>query len=181
MQSNYYHGLTGGSLFCDEQIILKESLRILKSIFDCKALYCRRILKQKGVIVPDYKDPVYNGDDYISICIDNPPDEEFSGENWDLTPSFDVYVRKKIAIKFKSSIEQECIFRKFPYKRLPGERQIYEKIDISHFDKIIVDLDYLQNEALEEIYKICSPYKIPVIRFNELDDIDTNQKILCKF
>ena len=78
MGSKYYHGLAGGIPFWEEKEVLEESLRTLKLIFALGGIHCRKTLQKYGIVLYDGKEPIYNGDDYISICIDNPTDEEFT-------------------------------------------------------------------------------------------------------
>lgn len=49
--------------------------------------------------------------------------DEFTGDNSGLDSSFFRYVKTKIAIELKTSIEQQCVFREEPYKHLPAERK----------------------------------------------------------
>lgn len=148
MQNRYYHGLAGGIPFWEEQAVLDESLRTLKLIFDFGGIHCRSNLKKIGIEIDNEKKAIYNGDDYISICINNPTEEEFTGENKDLDSSFFRYAKNKIAIEFKPSIELNCIFRKEPYNHLPAERQIYKFIDISNFYRILVGCENLKDKAI---------------------------------
>lgn len=180
MESRYYHGLAGSIPFWKEQEVLDESLRTLNLIFELGGLYCRNGLNKYGIEIYNEKSSIYNGDDYISICIDNPMDNEFAGENYGLDSSLYRYVKTKIAIEFKSTIVEECTFREEPYKRLPGERQIYDFIDISNFNRILVGFEGLKDKAIYEISKICAPYNIPVMTFKDAEYLDKNQNVLCK-
>lgn len=179
MKNKYYHGLAGDVPFFEEQEVLDESLITLKSIFTLGGIYCRNSLDKYGI--PYYNKKLnFNGYDYISICTDNPSNDEFTGDNFGLDSSFYRYVKSKIAIEFKSSIVEKCIFRKEPYRRLPGERQIYRFIDISNFYRVLVDLEDLKDKAIYDISKICNPYGIPCMTFKDAECLDEKQKILCK-
>lgn len=179
MKNKYYHGLAGDVPFFEEQEVLDESLITLKSIFTLGGIYCRNSLDKYGI--PYYNKKLnFNGYDYISICTDNPSNDEFTGDNFGLDSSFYRYVKSKIAIEFKSSIVEKCIFRKEPYRRLPGERQIYRFIDISNFYRVLVGLDDLKDKAIYDISKICNPYGIPCMTFKNAECLDEKQKILCK-
>ena len=90
--------------------MLDESIKTLKLIFALGGIHCRKSLKNYGIIYNE-KNSIFNGDDYISICIDNPLEEEFYDNNIDLDSSFFRYVKTKIAIEFKASIEENCKFR----------------------------------------------------------------------
>lgn len=179
MKNKYYHGLAGDVPFFEEQEVLDESLITLKSIFTLGGIYCRNSLDKYGI--PYYNKKLnFNGYDYISICTDNPSNDEFTGDNFGLDSSFYRYVKPKIAIEFKSSIVEKCIFRKEPYRRLPGERQIYRFIDISNFYRVLVGLEDLKDKAIYDISKICNPYGIPCMTFKDAECLDEKQKILCK-
>lgn len=180
MESRYYHGLAGSIPFWEEQGVLDESLRTLKLIFELGGLHCRNNLDKYGIAICNEKTPIYNGDDYISVCIDNPTDAEFTGENCGLDSSFFRYVKTKIAIEFKPTIIEKYTFREEPYRHLPGERQIYNFIDISDFSRILVGLEYLQDKAIYELSKICTPYHIPVLTFKEAEYLDKHQGIMQK-
>lgn len=179
MENKYYHGLAGGVPFFEEQEVLDESLITLNSIFALGGIYCRNSLDKYGISYYNEKTN-FNGYDYISICTDNPSVDEFTGDNFGLDSSFYRYVRPKIAIEFKSDIVEKCTFRQYPYRRLPGERQIYRFIDISNFYRILVGLDDLKDKAIYEISKICNPYGIPVMTFKDAEYLDEKQKVLSK-
>lgn len=182
MENKFYHGLAGGIPFWEEDKILDESLRVLNLIFKYKAIYCRTILNQYDIYIFENKIPVYNGNDYISICMSNPPVDDWKQlGNEGLESSFWVYAKQKIAIEFKPSIEQECIFREHPYRHLPGERQVYQSIDISQFSRILIGFEdeKIKNTAIEELTKICEPFDIPVMTFKDAELEDKQQKRLC--
>ena len=175
MENRYYHGVTGGLPFwctkSDE--VLAESLKKLELIFKYQAIYCRRLLDEHEINLGSYKpDQInYNGYDFISVCMSNPPSDDWEGMTDYRESSFLLYARKKIAIEFKPTIEETCVFRKPPYVHLPGERQIYHSIDISNFDRILVGLvsEEIAEKAVTEISKICGPYQIPVMTFEEAE------------
>ncbi len=175
MENKYYHGLAGGVPFFEEQEVLDESIMTLNSIFALGGIYCRNSLDKYGIWCYNEK-PNFNGYDYISICTDNPSDDEFTGDNFGLDPSFYRYVRTKIAIEFKTTIFEKCTFREEPYRRLPGERQIYRFIDISNFHRILIGLEDLKDKAIYEISKICIPYDIPVMTFKDAEYLDKKTK-----
>ena len=179
MKNRYYHGLAGNAPVFEEQEVLDESLITLKSIFTLGGIYCRNSLDKYGIPYHNKK-LNFNGYDYISICTDNPSNDEFTGDNFGLDSSFYRYVKPKIAIEFKSSIVEKCVFRKEPYRHLPGERQIYRFIDISNFYRVLVGLEDLKDTAIYDISKICNPYGIPVMTFKEAEYLDEKQNVLRK-
>ena len=179
MESRYYHGLAGDIPFYEEQEVLDESLTTLNTIFALGGIYCRNSLDKYEITYYNHK-ARFNDYDYISICIDNPTTDEFTGDNLELDSSFYRYVRPKIAIEFKPTIVEKCTFRKEPYRHLPGERQIYKFIDISNVYRILVGLVDLQDEAIYKLTKICKPYNIPVMTFRKAELLDKKQKLLLK-
>lgn len=179
MKNKYYHGLAGDVPFFEDQEVLDESLITLKSIFTVGGIYCRNSLDKYGITYYNKK-LNFNGYEYISICTDNPSEDEFTDDNFGLDSSFYRYVKPKIAIEFKSSIVEKCIFRKEPYRHLPGERQIYGFIDISNFYRVLVGLEDLKDKAIYDISKVCNPYGIPVMTFKEAEYLDEKQNVLCK-
>lgn len=177
-ETRYYHGLAGGIPFWCGQAVLDESVKTLESILRLGGIHCRSYLKEYGINY-DEKEAFYNGDDYISLCIDNPGDEEFIGINSGLDSSFYRYVKKKIGIELKPEFVSNCVFREFPYNHLPGERQILGSIDASHISRILIGVcDNLKEEAIERIREICSPYNIPVMTFEEAERLDSENKKL---
>ena len=175
MENKYYHGLAGGVPFFEEQEVLDQSLATLNSIFALGGIYCRNSLDKYEITYYNHK-ARFNDYDYISICIDNPTADEFTGDNLELDSSFYRYVRPKIAIEFKPTIVEKCTFREEPYRRLPGERQIYRFIDISNFHRILIGLEDLKDKAIYEISKICIPYDIPVMTFKDAEYLDKKTK-----
>lgn len=164
---NYYHGLAGGIPFWHERKVLNSSIETLEKILMLGGIYCRRELEQRKIIYSD-KEAVYNGKDYISICIENPSDDEFQGENSNLDSSFFRYVKTKIGLELSKDILTTCKFRLEPYKRLPGERQVLHFIDKSNITRVIIGLsNSIEKEAIEKIERICNPYHIPVTTFKE--------------
>lgn len=112
--------------------------------------------------------------------MDHPEESEFTGENYGLDSSFFRYARTKVAIEFKPDIFEVCTFGKEPYRRLPGERQVYDFIALSNFLRILVGLSELESQAICEISKICAPYGIPTMSFDSIDRLEKNVKVFCK-
>ncbi len=67
----------------EEQEVLDESLITLKSIFTLGEIYCHNSLDKYGIPYHNKK-LNFNGYDYISICTDNPSNDEFTGNNFGL-------------------------------------------------------------------------------------------------
>lgn len=176
----YYHGLAGGIPYWHRQDVLNEGLKQLKDILQLDGIHCRRKLSDYGISY-DEKDPVYNGDDYISICIDYPDEDEFTGENADLDSAFFRYVRYKIGIEFKSCMVETFAFRKEPYRHLPGERQVLGSIGLSNISRITVGIGGdLEGIALIEVRKLCEPYQIPVMTWKKIQYQEQKVKLFQK-
>ena len=138
LENKYFHGLAGGIPFWEEDKVVKEGLEELKAIIKLRGIYSRRILREKGIIY-NQKDPVYNGEDYISVCVQHFEESEFSQfSTLDPDAAFYRYVRHKIGIALEL---EEDMLRKGEYKHLPGERQVKDFIDISRFVAITVGME----------------------------------------
>ena len=167
MEPIYYHGVTGGMHpKTPESEKLKESLRVLKSILKYQAIYSRRIMKEKGIIIPDYKESYNfdNGEDYISICTDSCSQKS----------CYNGYVRGEVAIEFKPSIKT-CVFRLEPYEHLEGEAQIRAIITANHFNRIVIGFfdEIVVRRALREIGRITD---IPVMTLDEAEAIHSRER-----
>ena len=157
----YFHGLAGGIPFWDEDRVIAVGLQQLRQIIQSKGIYSRRILQLDYGINYNEKVPKYNGDEYISICIKNPEDREFCCESSGLDSAFFRYVQFKIGIALNTDIINNAKFRQGEYKRLPGERQILDKIDISNFVAIVIGVNNKRN-IIQEIEKILEGTNIPI-------------------
>lgn len=124
----------------DEERLTAVAMQQLRQIIESKGIYSRKILKEKYRINNDEKEPIYNGDEYISLCIRNPEDSEFLGEFSEIDPAFFRYVQYKIGIAINPDIINRCNFRQGEYKRLPRERQVLDNIDISDFVAVVIGI-----------------------------------------
>lgn len=88
IENCYFYGLAGGIPFWDIDRVTAVGLQQLRKIIRYKGIYSRRILREKYGINYDEKEPIYNGDEYISICTKHPEDSEFLGEFSDVDPTF---------------------------------------------------------------------------------------------
>lgn len=165
IENAYFHGLAGGIPFWDEDRVISIGLEQLKKIINFGGIYSRKILNEKYGIHYDEKEAVYNGEEYISVCIKNPKDNEFQGQFANTDPSFFRYVRFKIGIALSPNITNTCKFRDGEYKHLPGERQILDFIDKSNFIGVVVGLDN-KTKAIRNIKNILEGTNIPIIDFN---------------
>lgn len=138
LENKYFHGLAGGIPFWEEDEVVKKGIKQLEDIIKLRGIYSRRILKEKGIVY-DEKDPVYNGEDYISVCVKDFDESEFSKySNLDPDSAYYRYVRHKIGIVLDL---EENMLRKGEYEHLPGERQVKDSIDISKFVAITVGME----------------------------------------
>ena len=161
----YFHGLAGGIPFWDEERVTAVCIQQLRYIIESKGIYSRKVLKEKYGISNDEKEPIYNGDEYISICIRHPEDNEFSGEFSDIDPAFFRYVQYKIGIAINPDIINKCNFRKGEYKRLPGERQVLYNIDISNFTAVVIGLSN-KTKVIKKVEDILRNTGIPITDLN---------------
>ena len=174
----FFHGLAGGIPFWDEERVLVVGLKQLRQIIESKGIYSRRILREKQGISYDEKEPLYNGDEYISLCIRHPEESEFSGEFFTVDPAFYRYIKYKIGIAISPNIVNKATFRTGDYKRLPGERQVLDNIDISDFMAIVVGLPN-RSKVMTQLEDILKNTGIPI---TDIDgNILTSEKEIADF
>ena len=161
----YFHGLAGGIPFWDEERVTAVCIKQLKHIIESKGIYSRKVLREKYGIINDEKEPIYNGDEYISLCIRHPEDNEFTGEFFDVDPAFFRYVQYKIGIAINPDIINKCSFRQGKYKRLPGERQVLDNIDISNFTAVVIGLSN-KKMVVKKVEDILKNTGIPITDLN---------------
>lgn len=161
IEDKIYHGLAGGIPFWEKNKVIEMSLIQLKLILMHGGIFSRNILKQFGVSYNDKKS-LYNGDDYISVCLKDFPEEEMYGENFGLDSAYFRYVRYKIALVLDTDLKSD--FRTDEYKKLPGERQIKNKISIEKLVAISIGIDdiKLQLDVGESIKSLCAEYGVEV-------------------
>ena len=138
IEDKIYHGLAGGIPFWESDKAIETSLLQLNLILKHRGIFSRNILKEFRISYND-KEPIYNGDDYISVCLREFPEEEMYGKNFGVDSAFFRYVRYKIALVFDNEIKKD--FRKDEYQKLPGERQIKNKISIEKIIAISVGFE----------------------------------------
>lgn len=161
----YFHGLAGDIPFWDEDRVTAVGIQQLRKIVETKGIYSRRILRERYGINNNEKEPKYNGDKYISLCIRHPDDSEFRGEFSGIDPAFFRYVRYKIGIALDSDIINKCNFRQGDYKRLPGERQVLDNIDISNFTAVVIGVSN-KTKVIEKVEDILKEIDIPITDLN---------------
>ena len=92
LEDSYFHGLAGGIPFWDEDRVISTGLDQLRKMTKYKGIYSRRILREKFGIVYNDKEPKYNGDDYISVCLKNFDNSELYQDGLVLDSAFFRYV-----------------------------------------------------------------------------------------
>ena len=164
MEDYYFHGLAGNISFWNTEEIIKVSLLQLSSIVNTGGIYSRQILKNKFNMEYPYKGYLFNGEDYISVCIKNEQEEEYRGDFYDSNSSFSTYVKYKIALV----IEPDCIkerLRRELYRHLPGERHILEYIPLSSIKAVVIGFPLTLDSCLtNQIESILGD--IPIIDIN---------------
>ena len=169
LDDKIFHGLAGEIPFWRFEEFVEESLIQLSKIFTYNGIYSKNILKQLGIEYPDKK-IMYNGEDYISVCLKHFSDTEVYQNGAILEPAYFMYVRYKISLVLDPSLAKN--FRIGNYKKLPGERQIKDKIDISYIKAICIGEDNLKDQLIiyNKIKNLLSKLKleIPIV------DIDGN-------
>ena len=157
--------MAGGIPFWDEESVTAVWMQQLRHIIESKGIYSRKVLREKYGISNDEKEPIYNGDEYISLCIRHPEDSEFFGEFSTVDPAFFRYVQYKIGIAINPDIINKCSFRQGEYKKLPGERQVLDSIDISNFTAIVIGLSN-KTKVIKKVEDILKNTGIPITDLN---------------
>ncbi len=172
----YFHGLAGNAIvFNDNEYVINISLLQLENILITGGIYSRNKLKEHNILY-SHKG-VINGDDYISVCVMNPSEDEFKGYNEGFESSYVNYVYfNKIALIIDKNIESKCEFRNSDgVYMLPGERQIKDGV---LFDDVVgisvmFDNEDLVNEIVFKIRDILQKYNrdIPIYdrEFNQIE------------
>lgn len=172
-ENAYYHGLAGFIVVNNPELIVKTSLEQLEMILKNKAILSRNMLNSEGINYLKHKG-VYNGDDYISVCVKYFPKEEMEGVNEGFDSSYEKYTNRAISIIIDKNIENICEFRAGNYDYLPGERQVKDYIGIDNFIGIKVEFgfDQLNKVVAEMVYDLLNKYNI------NLPIIDGNNSVL---
>jgi len=179
LNNMYFHGLAGTiDLANGEKAILETSLKQLEDIFNAKGIYSRNKLIEFNI---QYQHkPVENGRDFISICVANPSEEEFSGKNEGLESAFINYVyNSRIAFLIDKNIESKYEFRNpNGTGMIPGERQVKDQIGIDDFLGILVTFqdENIREEAITKIKELMEKYKVEL----PIYDKDFNEIIIPK-
>lgn len=165
----FYHGLCGFSIcVCNHYFVIDRSLKQLESIFRTGGIYSRNYLKRFEVNY-DHR-PVYNGDDYISLCIKEPFSFEFEGINEGFESAFVNYVfSNKISLMIDKDIVFDHEFRTYNKQYLlPGERQVKDKIDISSIKGIMISFDSEDYTYLSYIFvrELLTKYNLNIPLYN---------------
>lgn len=157
----YFHGLAGNVIVMNsEDLVINTSLMQLENILVTGGIYSRNKLAEHNITY-SHKG-VINGDDYISVCVMNPSEEEFHGYNEGFESSFVNYVYfNKIALIIDKNVESKCEFRSNDgIYMLPGERQIKDGVSIDDVVGITImfENELLVNEVASKINDLLQKY-----------------------
>ena len=181
VDSSIYHGLAGGIPFWQIKDVIDISMKQLDDIFKYGGIYSREHLLKLGIIY-NYKQPIYNGYNYISVCLKKFPDCEFDGDNAELDSAYFRYSKNKISIVIDPRISNK--YREDNYNKLPGERQIKDKIDINDFCAISVGINDPKRQLVvsNNIQNILDHYNIniPIVDSDGYLIIEKKQKLMMK-
>ena len=148
-ENAYFHGLAGNVVVMNaDELIINLSIEQLDNIIKTGGIFSRNKLKEHNI---EYSHkPVENGNDFVCVCIKNPPKEEFTGYNEGFESSYINYVEQnRISLVINKNIENTCTFRdKQGTFMLPGERQI--KDGISFKDVIGIAIMFENEQSMEE-------------------------------
>lgn len=173
----YFHGLSGNVIvFNADSFVINTSLERLEKIIITGGLYSRNKLREYNITY-DHK-PVENGNDYISICVKNPNEDEFTGYNEGFESAFINYVYfNKIALVIDKNIETKYEFRnKTGTFMLPGERQVKDGISFCDIIGITImfDDEFSMKNAVNKVGELLSKYNLSIPL------LDRNLKIIQK-
>lgn len=178
----YFHGLAGNIIVINsDELVINTALEQLENIILTGGIYSRNKLKEFNI---EYSHkPVENGNDYISVCVKNPDEIEFTGYNEWLESSYVSYIkRNKIALIIDKSIEKTHTFRNPEESHmLPGERQIKDGISTNYIVGISVMFDNEESMKLasSRIKELLQKYNINIpILDNNLEQIDVENIVV---
>lgn len=181
-ENMYFHGLAGNIVIMNaDELVIETSISQLEQIIQTGGIYSRNKLKEYCI---EYKHkPVENGNDYISVCIKNPNEEEFTGYNEGFDSAYNPYVqRNRIAIVINNEIDKSHTFRdKTGTYMLPGERQIKDGIENEYIVGITIMFENEESQYLAEqrVYDLLQKYNIniPLLDIN-LKEIEVQDRVL---
>ena len=178
----YFHGLAGNVVVMNaDELVINTSIEQLDKIILTGGIYSRNKLKEHDI---EYSHkPVENGNDYVSICVKNPLDEEFTGYNEGFESAYVPYVeRDRIALVISDKINDSLTFRdKAGTFMLPGERQVKDGILNEYIVgiSIMFENENSMNVAVYAVSDLLKKYNItlPLLDKN-LCEIDVQSKSL---
>lgn len=178
----YFHGLAGNIVVMNaDELVIDTSITQLEQIIQTGGIYSRNKLKEHNI---EYKHkPVENGNDFISVCVKNPSEEEFTGYNEGFDSAYNPYVqRNRIALVISREIEKNHTFRdKTGTYMLPGERQIKDVIENEYIVGITVmfENEESQNFAEQKVYELLQKYNINIPLLDEsLNEIEVHDRVV---
>ena len=149
-----------------------------KIILTC-GIYSRNKLKEHNI---EYSHkPVENGNDFVSICVKNPSEEEFTGYNEGFESAYISYIeRDRIALVINPNIKFTHIFRdKTGTYMLPGERQVKDGIMLQDIIGITIMFrnEESMQEAIAKVEKLLEKYNLNIPLLNQnLEQIESQIK-----
>lgn len=180
-ENMYFHGLAGNVVVMNaDELVINTSLNQLEQIIQTGGIYSRNILKEHNI---EYvHKPVENGDDYVSICVKNPNEDEFTGYNEGFESAFINYVYfNKIALVIDKNIETKYEFRnKTGTFMLPGERQVKDGISFCDIIGITImfENEEIQKIAEQRVYELLQKYNINIPLLDQnLNEINIEEQI----
>ena len=176
----YFHGLAGNVVVMNaDELVINTSIEQLDKIILTGGIYSRNKLKEHDI---EYSHkPVENGNDYVSICVKNPLDEEFTGYNEGFESAYVPYVeRDRIALVISDKINDSLTFRdKAGTFMLPGERQVKDGIMLQDIIGITIMFrnEESMQEAIAKVGELLEKYNlnIPLLNRN-LEQIESQIK-----
>lgn len=180
IENSYFHGLSGNIVVYNPQLIVDTCLKRLDMILKYGGIYSRNKMKDMENDYLKHKG-VFNGDDYISICVKDALDNEFTGKNEGFESCYVKYTDNSISIIISKDIEDICVFRSGDFDFLPGERQVKDKISCEYFIGIKVsfgnrELTRIVGEMVGEVLRN-NGFDLPVYDENLVLISDNNKYV----
>lgn len=178
----YFHGLAGNIVVMNaDELVINTSITQLEQIIQTGGIYSRNKLKEHNI---EYKHkPVENGNDFISVCVKNPDEEEFTGYNEGFDSAYNPYVqRNRIALVINNQIDQTHTFRdKTGTYMLPGERQIKDGVGNEHIVGITIMFENEESQRLAEqrLHELLQKYNINIPLLDQnLNEIEIQNRVV---
>ena len=176
-ENAFFHGLAGNIIVMNaDELVINTSIEQLEKIIQTGGIYSRNKLKEHNI---EYSHkPVENGNDFVSICVKNPADEEFTGYNEGFESAYVPYVeRDRISLIINPNILETHTFRdKTGTYMLPGERQVKDGISLQEIIGITImfENEDSMHEAISKVGELLQKYNLTLPLLNRnLEEIET--------